>query len=342
MTRQPCLTADCANILCQYPEPSVITEDDGLISIPVGIITSEELAAGINNCQGISILDILSSADAVTGTWGEGYIIDDVNNIIGYACFDENAQPTGTPPISPTEDFGNTSAEIDAVMPNLEGLMLSESLGYCPTFNFNMLASLSPNSSVAEINEILGDTCFDGETGLNMYYDPPEPTSDILGASEAMDTYLICLGPNPLDPTSAVTLNTAMYPMPPTEFNTIIGFPCLDIESGAVINTLGETMPSTTSGDDQSQISVAPDVSSEPSDLSSDFDIVDDAGVPPTSVVGGTSEENIEENDLNSLASRGSKNFSGRRIENGGCLDPIALNYDESAEFDNGICTYLV
>ena len=55
-----------------------------------------------------------------------------------------------------------------------------------------------------------------------MYYDPPAPTSDVLDAGDALNTYLICLGnPDILDPVIATTLNTAMYPMTAGDFNIL-------------------------------------------------------------------------------------------------------------------------
>ena len=111
--------------LCQYPDPEVLTEDDGMVSIPIGIITADELGQGLNECQNPpAIADLLASLTSETGDWGSGYFIDDVNDIIGYECFDENAQPTGTPPdpefdLEPA-DFGDNMAEANPLMPNFE------------------------------------------------------------------------------------------------------------------------------------------------------------------------------------------------------------------------------
>jgi len=337
--------------LCQYPDAEVLTEDEAMI--PVGIITSSELGEGLNECQNPpAITDILSSLTAETGNWGSGYFIDDVNDIIGYECFDENAQPTGTPPdpefdLEPA-DFGDGVAEVDPVMPILEGLTLSENISYCPTFNYAMTAEISANSSVSELNQVLGDTCYDPETGLNLYYDAPAPTSDLVDAGDALNTYLICLGnPDVLDPVIATTLNTAMYPMTASDFNDIIGFPCLDTETGAVINAQSETpdIPSpngdTTTPQPSSPDTMVSDVTTDMSeDLSSDIDLVGDSSEAPSTQVGSSEADLSEGSSLNSLGQRTKKNFSGKGLQNGGCLDPIALNYDEFAEFDDGTCMY--
>jgi len=344
--------------LCQYPDAEVLTDDDGMVSIPIGIITSGELGERLNECQNPpAITDILASLTSQTGDWGSGYFIDDVNDIIGYECFDENAQPTGTPPdpefdLEPA-DFGDNIAEANPVMPNTEGISLQESVSYCPTFSPAMsleFASLvSQNPSVNDVNTLLGDTCFDPETGVNLYYEPPAPTSDVVNASDALTTYLICLGnPQNADNVNVLNaLNTAMYPMTAGDFNDIIGFPCLDTETGAVINAQSETPDVSSPNDDvmtpQPSLpdNMISDVTTDMSeDLSSDIDLLGDSSEAPSTQVGSSESDLSEGSSLNSLGQRTKKNFSGKGLQNGGCLDPIALNYDEFAEFDDGTCMY--
>ena len=261
-------------------------------------------------------------------------------------------------------DFGEeTTASVDnsAILTSAQ----LDTLDACPTtFSGSTLEILTATSiSAREANEILGTACFDEVTGENLYYEAPAENL-ILSGNEAMELFFSCIGGTLTQEFMAVAplISSASYPLSAQDFNSTLGFNCLDVDTAEVVNPLvtpepempssqvdsGTSAPtgggSTSPQDviDDNTLTPQPDdaLVSDFDDIGIDNDILADANTPPSTIVGQSSQDLNTENSLNSLGQRKRKNFSGQGLQNGGCLDPIALNYDEFAEFDDGTCMY--
>ena len=178
---------------------------------------------------------------------------------------------------------------------------------------------LSEGSTANEINNALGFECFDPITCEILYEAPVPIVGEIQSSSQAQNLLIACFPPDPT--TGAMNselmfifpqINVQPYPIMWDDFNAFIGFNCLN--SNAEVAT--------------------PYV--EPSS-GFEEDIVDDSGDIPDPITGSDDVEDAVEDPL--------ENFSGfvsslNNSEEGGCTDPLASNYDEGVEFDNGSCDY--
>ena len=134
-------------------------------------------------------------------------------------------------------------------------------------------------------------------------------------------------------------INGLSYPITSAEFNSTIGWNCLDPDTGEVVQVL------TDGGGDTNALARNSDKSLNTGDFDTsefDNDILGGAGEPPSTMVGDTTTttELSNQKSLISSTEKTTKNFGGNSSLIGGCLDPIAINFDEGAEFDNGSCIY--
>jgi hypothetical protein len=228
------------------------------------------------------------------------------------------------------------------------------SLEFCPTYDPTMTTAIGfgggAEISVNDVNAILNDQCFDPETGVNTYAPPynyfwSQPdllvmADDCTATIEQMIAF-----------EEAVMATSVQFPMSPEDANAIIGFNCFDSQ-GMPVNPQQEPDATTTSA--------MPDGASEEGNTT-----VSEAGDIPDPLIGNQDEEGTAvqpakgdtkpppPNPDDGLSQVGFAGNSRKKLDNfvnsngnklnqqlGGCTDPIALNYNEGAIFDDGTCIY--
>jgi len=171
-----------------------------------------------------------------------------------------------------------------------------------------------------ELNDLLGFECFDTETGANMYT-PVIPAGFIPTALEGQNMVLECFGGVMTETTISLytQVQSMSYPLSPNDFNSTIGFPCLN-DAGQVVNP---QQPDTEGGDTS---------------------VIDDSGDTPDPIVGeppvavGNDGDTMPPDDPSDLPTDFMSFAKTSNIK--GCTDPIALNFNEGAEIDDGTCDY--
>lgn len=171
-----------------------------------------------------------------------------------------------------------------------------------------------------ELNDLLGFECFDTETGVNIYT-PVIPAGFIPTPLEGQNMVLECFGGVMTE--TAISLYTQVqsmsYPLSPNDFNATIGFPCLN-DAGQVVNP---QQPDTGGGDTS---------------------VIDDSGDTPDPIVGeppvavGDDGDTMPPDDPTDVPTDFMSFAKTSNIK--GCTDPIALNFNEGAEIDDGTCDY--
>lgn len=182
-----------------------------------------------------------------------------------------------------------------------------------------------------EVNDALGFVCFDPETGVNLYEPPPLPAGTFESANEVNSLISSCIDTSntALVGQWLTGMNSVSFPASYQEVNDAIGFDCFD-ENLEPVN---------------------PYTPSEPEEPVNDFEdvIVDDSGDVPTPepsdpTAGLGSMPAPTDTGSDPKQPKIQKEFAGfvNSSENseGGCTDPIALNYNEGAVFDDGSCMY--
>jgi len=315
-----------------------------------------------------------------SGEWGSGYFISDVNSVIGYECYDAQGEPTGTPPApvygctDPNAlNYDATANQNDGTceypVANVEGCTDLLAINYNPDatlengaceygieFTSSTPADLTQlstcgsvsvslanqintsNGSVGAVNYILGQACFDPATGNSVYYTPPAE-NEITTATDAQTLMLACYGTTSFEPSVVLAINGLSYPITAAEFNSTIGWNCLDPNTAQVVQVM------TDGGGNTNALARTTDKSLNTGDFETsefDNDILGGAGEPPSTMVGDATikKELSNQKSLISSTEKTTKNFGGNSSSTGGCLDPIALNFDEGAEFDDGSCIY--
>lgn len=230
------------------------------------------------------------------------------------------------------------------------GEQWAEAMFMCPTYQVSLLAeflnAFNNGGTVGQMNYSLGDACFNPETG---YPDAFVETivEGIPTNTEAGTLYSQCIGDTQPDGNMYLEVINSEFPMSYADFNTLIGFNCLNTSTGAVEQVL------TTGGGDANTPAFRGAESKDFDSEMFDNNILDDASAPPSSIVEGNGTSPVQPmggarsnqkqkvaNSLTSSSKEKTKNFGGNIKSRGGCLDPIALNFDEVAEFDNGSCMY--
>ena len=188
----------------------------------------------------------------------------------------------------------------------------------------------SGEATATEINNLLGFECFDPVTCEILYEEEPEIVGQIQTASEAQNLLLSCF-PSTMGVNESVmdlfeSVVAQNYPIMWSDFNTIIGFNCLNANAEVV----------------------SPFVYEEPTsglDENIEDEIVDDSGSNPDPILGY--EDAIDsDSDPDSAPDEESteafSNFVNLRTNSpsSGCTDPMAQNFNEGAETDDGSCEY--
>jgi len=187
----------------------------------------------------------------------------------------------------------------------------------------------SGEATATEINNLLGFECFDPVTCEILYEEEPEIVGQI-EAAEAQNLLLSCFPSTTGVSDEAMSvfpaINAQNYPIMWSDFNTIIGFNCLNANA-EVVNPFVYEEP--TSGLDENI----------------EDEIVDDSGSNPDPIVGY--EDVIDpdpdpDNEPDEESTEGFSNFVNLRTDSpsSGCTDPMAHNFNEGAETDDGSCDY--
>jgi hypothetical protein len=387
---------------CTDPEASnydsqAIT-DDGSCSyvIPTGYFDLNTAGAMITSNCGVNTttaVDIIQSADVISGGYGTAVSIASINDLLGFNCFNLDGSATGQlAPVYGCTDPDANNFDPDATQndgtceylttgitgctdpvainynPNAEdndgscayseaftsstpiGEQWADAMFMCPTYQVSLLTeflnAFNNGGTVGQINYALGDACFLPETGYPAGF-VETIIEGIPTSTQGSDLYTTCIGDTPVDMNIALSVIQGEYPMSYADFNTLIGWNCLNTSTGAVQQVL------TTGGGDENAPSFRDTKSTDFDSQMFDNNILDDASAPPSSIVQGdgvsatqsvdASMNNDKQkvgNSLTSSSNENTKNFGGNMKSRGGCLDPIALNFDEGAEFDNGSCMY--
>ena len=369
-------------------DPTAITDDGSCIlpevPMPSGLIDATYVATNwFTDCPNSDASSTLILTIPVqSGEWGSAYFIDDVNSVIGYTCYDEQGEPTGTPPepiygctdpdalnYDATANQNDGTCEYPAANVegctdplasnyNAEATLDNGACDYPIEFTSTTPANLTQlatcgaipvavsqeingsDGSVGAVNYILGQACYDPATGNSIYYVPPAE-NEITTATDAQNKLLACYGTASFDPSVFLMLNQLSYPITASEFNAQIGWNCLDPDTAAVVQVYsdGSNPVGARSGDTKTSDTTS---SNDFDSIGFDNDILGSAGEPPSTMVGDstTTTELSNQNSLISSTEKTTKNFGGNSSVIGGCLDPIAINFDEGAEFDDGSCMY--
>tara|TARA_R110002012_G_scaffold49733_3_gene128599 strand:- start:644 stop:2671 length:2028 start_codon:yes stop_codon:yes gene_type:complete len=220
----------------------------------------------------------------------------------------------------PTEDFEGTEDTSAIVDQSVCGTLdLCTEGGTVPS---GLQLELNAGGMTAnEVNSALGFVCYDPDTCQNIFYTPPQ-VGEIQTATDAQNLILSCF-PSPTGASEEAisylpSIAAQNYPLLWSDFNQLIGFNCLN-ENAEVVNTYQYEEPAE---DFEEEIVDDSDTYTEPI---VDFEPQDDTE-------NDTQEEPVEDfsNFVNSL----------NNSPMGGCTDPMALNFDEGAEFDDDSCDY--
>ena len=217
----------------------------------------------------------------------------------------------------------------------------TDQLPTCPNTSTGTLAQLlGTNLTVGQANYAMGEVCWDSNTGNSLYWTPP-PANMIQTNTIATEKYSICVGETPLDTDIYFALVQASYPLSATDFNSIIGWNCLNPDTAVVQQILSNGGGGATTAQSR-RTETTGTITTDFDSTVFDNNILGDADETPTTSIdgtSGTSDINLQ-NSLTSSTKEKSKNFGGNSTKNGGCLDPIALNFDDGAQFDDGSCMY--
>ena len=230
----------------------------------------------------------------------------------------------------PTEGFEGTEEASPLVTPACGDINICAEVGDIGSDLLSILSIWNSGEATAtEINNLLGFECFDPVTCEILYEEEPEIVGQI-EANEAQNLLLSCFPSTTGISDEAMTffgsINAQNYPIMWSDFNTIIGFNCLNANA-EVVN---------------------PFVYEEPTsslDENIEDEIVDDSGSNPDPIVGY--EDVIDpdpdpDNEPDEESTEGFSNFVNLRTDSpsSGCTDPMAHNFNEGAETDDGSCDY--
>ena len=366
-----CMDAEADNF-----DPSATTDDGSCeYGLPLGLIEADEaIVVASQSCPLIpnDLTQEILSLPSPFEEYPSAVSIAQVNNILGYQCFG----PEGEIIAPPIEDFGCTDptasnfdpealaddgscqyddgevgvdtdifstddsggSDTSAFVTDEQFSLLSECGNVPSDVLLGIMDSYQSNATSANtINEALGFVCYDPQTGMHLFAEVV-PEEAVESGTEAQNILLACYAPDfpPMDLLTNVSEQT--FPMMPSDFNSYIGWDCLN-EAGDIVGN--------------------PPVTPEPvepnNDFSSELDesiSVDDASDPvtpePTPEIGlRTGDIQDDSDDASNVASGDDikKNFANfvnsKNVPSGaGCTDPMAWNYNESATIDDGSCDY--
>ena len=307
---------DCTTI--EYGIPLFNTFEDAEESL--GDLDELEVQSCYNwDSQGVYILDDLPYIDGDTGDIipceSLGYFSLGIG---GEDDAEEAYQEYLSTLVAPEPDTEQEGEPIDnSAIAN--GDINDCSLGGAVSADTILLFNQSSMTS-QEVNDLLGFECFDTETGANMYT-PVVPAGFIPDAFAGQNMVIECFGGvvNDLSMSLFQQVTSMSYPLSPNDFNSTIGFPCLN-DAGQVVNP------------------------QEPDTGGGDTSVIDDSGETPDPIVGeppvavGDDSDTMPPDDPTDTPNdfMGFSNASNTK----GCTDPIALNFSEGAEIDDGTCDY--
>ena len=355
---QTCLSFDSGGIIEIPDVPTYVLEPDNFLENPVG-------------CDHFGYFDDTEEGEAEAQAEFEAQFPEEISDEPAGGSSAASATEEGEEAVDPQ----TPQEEFEDVAPDCDGDILLdnyawENLVYCEgysnqTFMSLLSAQVDGTLTAAMANEALGSMCFDPCTGQNMEAPPPSFFLDE-GELQAMAepcgiTGVAIMGWNAV--ASALT-----YPLSPAEANAAIGFDCFD-ENGEPVN------PQTSEPEEETE-EVTPQEPVDPSGgLVGDSGDVPDTtldDIPPPSDPsaddgGGVVEpDGIKDPDkpegqgsddtgggLTTFGFAGGSGISKKKFgefvnssgeidktQLGGCTDPIALNYNEGAELDDGSCEY--
>lgn len=233
----------------------------------------------------------------------------------------------------PTTDF-ESNGEVDTsaiITPECGSLDYCTQGGNVPADLLLNFASFYGTITANEVNEMLGFECYDPTTCMNIYAPPPLQEGEIATTTDAQGLVLGCLPQNDPDFPALITgVSNLSYPLWWEDFNDYIGFDCLN----------------------EFALPVNPSSANPNEDLTEDVNVEDDDSLLGDSndteeplvdldFEGGEEEEATEDTNGETPQEIFS-NFvnSRKKLSQKGCTDPIALNFDEGAEVDDGSCQY--
>ena len=258
---------------------------------------------------------------------------DAFNEIMGFECLNANGDVVASAPDEPDAELesiidGENQAEIDT-SPLLTSAQF-QTIQECGEVSSSAIqeatGEFGSTLTANRANEIIGYVCFDAVTGENLFYEPilEEFIED---GNEAVSLAMACYNQTP--PIEVISqFPMATYPISPEDFNTMLGFDCLN-SNGDIV---GEPP--------------APDDSASQPNLEEEM-LVDDVYARYTEPV--LPDDDPDRNIDDAIETGGSteiqKNFndfvnSSGRASNVGCTDPLAWNFNEFAVKDDGTCEY--
>jgi hypothetical protein len=332
---------DLGDVTDAYQEEGVTGLLDSLIDYDAGT-TSEEVIPDefiADSVEGVDVANLCYNndipSDVMYGLATTPYPMspEAFNEIMGFECLNSLGEVVGEPPteleeVLPVAD-GETQAEIDT-SPLLTSAQF-QTMQDCGQVSSSALqeatGEFGSTLTANRANEIIGYVCFDPVTGENLFYEPI-PEEFIEDGNEAVNVAMACYNQEP--PLEVIgQLPMASYPISPEDFNTMLGFDCLNSNGDIVGEPPAPIEP-------ESQPNLEEEM------------LVDDASTPVTPepvLPAADPDKNIDD----AIETGGSvdiqKNFndfvnSSGRASNVGCTDPLAWNFNEFAVKDDGTCEY--